>query len=248
MSATTTTAPIPADIAVGRPFDQPGLIGWANPRVTAPPRPRSASPWPWSAPAAVALLPGEQMVWQGGPTMVALLLRLYHIRIVAAYGVLLTLADIVAAKLKGEEMWPALAAAIPGTLTTLGALAIFAALAWCSARTTRYTLTDRRLVMQCGVALPKTIGIPLSQIAAVAVRVRGDGTGDVTLQPKPGAKLVFLKLWPFARPWHIRKPEPMLRDVPAAGYVGTVLSRCVAAVAAAEPASSADCPAGRSEG
>ena len=231
MSATIQTAALPARIA----------------RPSAPPRPKTASPWPWSRPGPVRLAPGEHMLWQGGPTFAAMATRLYRIRAIALYGVALTLADIVQAKLKGETLWPALEAAIPGTLTTLGALAIFAALAWCSARTTRYSVTTHRIVMQCGLALPRTIGIPLTRIAAIAVRVRGDGTGDITVRPKPGSTLMFLKLWPFARPWHVRAPEPMLRDVPAAGYVASVLSRNVAAAAApvAAASASADCPAAR---
>ena len=227
-SIPTTTLPEPAIAEERRSF-----IGRANPRVSAPPRPKSASPWPWSAPGPVHLAPGETTVWQDHPTFAAMATRLYHIRAVSLYGVALTLADIVQAKLKGATLWPALEAAVPGTLTTLGAIGIFLALAWCSARTTRYTLTTHRVIMQCGLALPKTIGIPLTQITGVAVRVRGDGTGDVTLLPKPGSTLMYLKLWPFARPWHVRKPEPMLRDVPAAGYVGSVLSRNVAKAAAA---------------
>lgn len=205
-------------------IDQPG-------RGTAPPRPKTASPWPWSRPGPVRLAPVERLLWDGGPTFAAMAVRLYHIRAVAIYGVLLTFADLVQAKLHGLTLWPALEATIPGTLTTIGAVAIFAALAWCSARTTRYTVTTHRVIMQCGLALPKTISIPLPQIAGVAVRVRSDGTGDVTLKPRPGSKLVYLKLWPFTRPWHFWAPEPMLRDVPGAGYVASMLSRNVAAVA-----------------
>ena len=205
-------------------IDQPG-------RGTVPPRPKTASPWPWSPPGPVRLAPIERLLWDGSPTFAAMAVRLYHIRAVGIYGVLLTLADLVQAKLHGLTLWPALEATIPGTLTTVGAIAIFAALAWCSARTTRYTVTTHRVIMQCGLALPKTISIPLAQIAAVAVRVRSDGTGDVTLKPRAGSKLVYLKLWPFTRPWHFRAPEPMLRDVPSAGYVASMLSRNVAAVA-----------------
>ena len=219
---------------------RPSLIGHANPNTQAPPRPKSASPWPWSRPGKVHLGPSEQMVWEGGPTFKSMLVRLYHVRAVAVYGVGLILADVVQAKLKGLTLWPALEAAGPATLTTVGAIAIFAALAWCSARTTRYTVTSHRVVMQCGLALPKTIGIPLTQIAGVAVRVRGDGTGDITLLPKPGSKLMYAKLWPFARPWHLRKPEPMLRDVPGAGYVGSVLSRNVATIARTVPVERAE--------
>ncbi|MDP9095248.1 MAG: PH domain-containing protein [Pseudomonadota bacterium] len=226
MSATVPTATgpdgsIPAAARVAAP-----LVSRAQ--GVGAPRPKTASPWPWSPPGAVRLAPDERLVWQGGPSFTSMAVRLYHIRFVAGYGALLTLADVVQAKMQGLTLWPALEAAIPGVLTTLAGMAIFAALAWCSARTTRYTVTSHRVVMQCGLAMPKTIGIPFPQIAAVAVRVRGDGTGDITLLPRPGSKLVYLKLWPFARPWHLRRPEPMMRDVPSAGYVASVLSRNVA--------------------
>ncbi len=200
-------------------------------RGTAPPRPKTASPWPWSRPNPMRLASVERTLWEGSPSFTSMVVRLYHIRAVATYGVLLTFADLVQAKLHGLTLWPALAAMVPGTLTMLGSVAIFAALAWCSARTTHYTITSHRVIMQCGLALPKTISIPLTQIAGVAVRVRADGTGDVTLKPRPGSKLVFLKLWPFTRPWHFRAPEPMLRDVPGAGYVGSMLGRTVATAA-----------------
>ena len=191
-------------------------------------RPARTSPWPWARPAPVRLGPDEQLVWQGGPSFRPIALRLYHIRLVAAYCAALTLADVVQARLHHLGHLGALQAAIPGTLTAAGALAIFGLLAWGSARTTRYTLTTRRLVMQCGLALPATLSIPLHRIAGVAVRVRADGTGDVTIRPHAGSGLAFLKLWPFARPWRLRAPEPMLREVPAAGYVGSVLSRMAA--------------------
>ena len=206
-------------------------------RADRPARPKRASALPWSRPAPVRLAPDENLLWADAPTFWPMAQRLYHVRAIAVYGAALMLADVVQAKLHGLTLWPALEAAIPGMLTALVGLGIFCALAWASARTTRYTLTTKRLVMQFGLALPKTLGIPLPQIAAVAVRMRGDGTGDLTLKPHAGAKLGYLKLWPFARPWRFGAPEPMLREVPAAGYVGTVLSRMVAE---AQPRPAAD--------
>ncbi|GEM_PF-3505867 len=225
MSATIPTGGLPAHAERVAPSFISRAHGAATPRL------KTASPWPWSPPPPVRLAPDEQMLWQGGPTFSSMAVRLYHIRAVAAYGVFLILADIVQAKMQGLTLWPALEAAGPSLLTMAGGMAIFAALAWCSARTTRYTVTSHRVVMQCGLALPKKIGIPLHKVGAVAVRTRNDGTGDITLLPRPGTKLMYLKLWPFARPWHFRKPEPMLRDVPGAGFVASMLSRNVASVA-----------------
>jgi hypothetical protein len=188
---------------------------------------------PWARPAPVRLAQGERIVWQAGPAVRPLALRLYHLRLIALYGGGLTLADMIQARLHDLGHWGALQAAIPGVLTTAAALVIFCMLALGSARTTRYTLTDRRLIMQCGLALPATLSMPLDRIAAVAVRVHRDGAGDITVQPHPGAHLVYAKLWPFARPWRFANPEPMLREVPAAGYVATILSRMVAVATAA---------------
>lgn len=229
MSATIPAGSLPAHDAKAAPFAPTPII--ARARGPALPRPKTASPWPWSPPPPVRLAPDERLLWQGGPSFSSIAVRLYHIRAVAAYGVFLILADIVQAKMQGLTLWPALEAAGPSLLTMVGAMAIFATLAWCSARTTRYTITSHRIVMQCGLAMPKTIGIPLHQISAVAVRTRNDGIGDITILPRPGTKLMYLKLWPFARPWHFRKPEPMLRDVPGAGFVASMLSRNVASVA-----------------
>lgn len=191
---------------------------------------------PWSRPDPVRLAPGERVIWQGSPGARPLALRLYRVWLVALYGAGLTLADMIEARLHALGAWGALHAAIPGLLTTGAALAIFCLLAVGSARTTRYTLTDQRLVMQCGLAMPATLSMPLHRLAAVAVRVRRDGTGDITLLPHPGAKLAFAKLWPFVRPWRLSRPEPMLREVAGAGYVATILSRMVAAANVPEAA------------
>lgn len=192
----------------------------------------SASPWPWARPAPVRLGPGERIVWQGAPGFWPLALRLYHVRLVAGYCGIVLVADMVQARLHGLGAVETMHAAIPGVLTLAGAVGIFALLALGSARTTRYTLTDRRVVMQCGLALPATLSVPLPLIAAVSVRVRGDGTGDVTLRTKAGSAPGFLKLWPFARPWRFLAAEPMLREVASAGYVAGLLSRMVAAQSA----------------
>lgn len=188
---------------------------------------------PWARPAPVRLAPDERIVWQGGPNFRPLAMRLYRLRWVALYGAGLTLADMIQARLHALGHWGTLQAAVPGVLMTAAALAILCLLALGSVRTTRYTLTDQRLVMQCGLALPATLSMPLHRIEAVSVRVHRDGSGDITVRPHAGTVLGFAKLWPYVRPWRFGRPEPMLLEVPAAGYVGTILSRMVATANAA---------------
>ncbi len=191
-----------------------------------------AAALPWAVPAPLRLAPGERLVWQGAPRVRPIALRLYRLPWVAGYGLALMIADAIGARLHGGGPADALQAVVPGALTALGALGIFALLACGTARTTQYTLTDRRLVLRFGLALPATLSIPLHRIAAIAVRVHDDGTGDIAIRTRaggaPGRTLGYLKLWPCTRPWRLAAPEPMLREMPEAGYVASVLSRMVA--------------------
>ncbi len=50
-------------------------------------------------------------------------------------------------------------------LAGIAAVGLLHLLAWGSARTTIYTLTNRRIVMRIGMAVPKCINLPLTEIA-----------------------------------------------------------------------------------
>jgi hypothetical protein len=106
------------------------------------------------------------------------------------------------------------------------------------ARTTVYAITDRRLVLRLGVAIPAVLNVPLEQIDAVDLRAVRGGAGDVTVTLGGGARVAYLLLWPHARPWHYARPEPALRGVADAALVGGVLAEAVRArmAALAEPA------------
>ena len=61
-------------------------------------------------------------------------------------------------------------------------IAVLTALAYLFARAATYTLTDRRLIFQFGVALPMTMTIPLEKIANAALKTYRDGSGDIPLK------------------------------------------------------------------
>ena len=175
---------------------------------------------------------GEAILWQGAPDWRLLARRAFHVRAVGIYFGLL--AAWRAASMLSEG---AGAGAVAGGVTLillLGAVpvAILAALACLSGRTTLYTLTDRRLVMRVGIALPMTLNIPYDVVESAAARLQADGTGDVVLRVTPPHRLSWIALWPHARPWHFGRPEPMLRCIPEAGTVAALLSRALAAQAA----------------
>jgi hypothetical protein len=103
-------------------------------------------------------------------------------------------------------------------------------LAWMTARTTVYTLTNQRVVMRLGIVLTVTFNLPLSKIAAADLRTLSGGYGDITLALKGEDRIAWVHLWPSVRPWRITKPEPTLRAVANAERLASELSAAWSAV------------------
>jgi hypothetical protein len=105
----------------------------------------------------------------------------------------------------------------------LFALALLASLAWMTSRTTVYTLTDKRLVMRIGIVLTLTFNLPLRTLRNADLRLDRDGSGDIAVLLPASDHIGYLNLWPHARPWRMKHPEPMLRSVPDAAAVARLL-------------------------
>jgi hypothetical protein len=105
-----------------------------------------------------------------------------------------------------------------GALTTLGVallgLAVLGVLARAQAKSTIYTLTNKRVVLRFGVALPKCVNVPLSLVGTADAKPAGAGLVDVSLTPTVRFPLAYLQMWPHVRPWKFGSPQPMLRAVP----------------------------------
>ena len=97
------------------------------------------------------------------------------------------------------------------------------------ARTTIYTITEERLVMRFGVAVPMMINIPWSKIAAVNLQKFDDGTGDIEFVVEPGHKLSYWVLWPNVKPWHFSQVTPTLRSITKADEVAVLLGEVLRA-------------------
>ena len=149
----------------------------------------------------------ESIVWQGSPDWRSMARGVFHTRLVAAWFVLVAMAAFVAGGtgLKG--------AAITLLVAMLG-LGLLAALAYFQARTTVYTLTEKRLVMRFGIALPKCVNLPLKLVASADLKPAGVGHVDIVLAPQGRFPLGWLQMWPHVRPWKVAEPQPMLRGVP----------------------------------
>ena len=119
---------------------------------------------------------------------------------------------------------------LPLALVALGLLAMFA---WLTARTAVYTLTNQRVVMRIGIVLSVTFNLPHRMIESVNIRHFSKGTGDIALLLAASDKIAYGNLWPHARPWRLKRTEPMLRAVPQAAKVGEMLASAVQAIPAA---------------
>jgi hypothetical protein len=171
------------------------------------------------------LPPGEHILWQGSPDWRALARTAFHTRLIAGYFGLLSAIAAGLALTNGGYTGLVMTATLGGV-----GVALLHLLAWGSARTTIYTLTNRRIVMRIGMAVPKCINLPLGMIASVDLAVRAEGTGDLPLTLTGTSKLGYLALWPHARPLRINRPQPMLRSVPDAASVAALIARTCLAV------------------
>ena len=135
---------------------------------------------------------GEQLIWQGRPERYALATRAMYLKYIAFYLVALIAARTGYLILDGESVatwsgmlaWQLLASAFV-ILLIVGLAAVYS-------RTTRYSLTNERLIIKTGAAITIHINLPLQQITAADLREYSDGTGDITLQVSRAEKLYWL--------------------------------------------------------
>jgi Bacterial PH domain len=172
---------------------------------------------------------GESILWQGAPDWRALALRDFHLRELAAYFALMLLWRGGATLASGESIGAALVSVLTVAPLALAALGLVALFAWRVARTTVYTITNRRVAMRFGIALPMTVNVPFTAIEAAALKLNAGGSGEISLALAPGQQLAYLMMWPHTRPWKVAKPQPALRAIGDAAATGDLLARAMAA-------------------
>lgn len=172
-----------------------------------------------AAPGLPEPLPaGERILWQGAPNWRVLAVQAFHVRKLTIY--FAAMLGLQALYQSGQPGGLVLAQLATSGGLALIALLLLAATAWFSARTTLYTLTNQRIVMRVGIVLTLTFNLPLRKIAGASLGLHADGFGDVALALKGSDRIAFLNLWPHARPWAVKNPEPSLRCLPDAAALG----------------------------
>jgi hypothetical protein len=175
-----------------------------------------------------ALPDGERIRWRGKPQAALVARHVLRARAVVLYVAALVVLSVVTAigELSGADLarvlvFPAIMAAV-----ALGVLWAFAVL---QARCSTYVITDRRVVMQVGIAIDMNINIPLRVVASGDVVRYADGTGAIALTILPAYKLAWLALWPHARTLEFKQPIPMLIGLADVDAAATALREAVLA-------------------
>jgi hypothetical protein len=177
-----------------------------------------------------ALPASERLLWQGSPQRLRIALDVFHLRAVAVYfAVLLALRFVLAQHDSGSMMEAVAATTWAAAIFALG-LGLLWLLADLTARTTVYTITNRRVVMRIGIVLSLTFNLPFTRIVAAQMRRRADGSGDLVFELSPEDKIAYVHLWPHARPWRLSHPQPMLRSIAAIDAPAALLTEAWLAV------------------
>jgi hypothetical protein len=171
---------------------------------------------------------GEQLLWQGRPEWWPFALRALRVRALALYFVALSLWIVASTWRSTHALGAAAHAVLVPCMIFCAVLALMVAYAWYSARASLYSITTRRIVMRHGVALTLSLNLPFTQIEAVNLCSRDDGTGDLALSMSPDQRVGYLLNWPHVRPGHYARPQPLLRAIPEPARIAQLLARALA--------------------
>jgi hypothetical protein len=151
-------------------------------------------------------------------------LHAFHVRKVAVYFAVITLSVVILRLADDSSLLEALKPVLWYLPLTLVAVGLLSGLAWASAKTTIYTITTKRIVLRIGIALPMSLNVPFSLIENAGLRTYASGAGDIPVELKGDDRVAWLILWPHARPFHLKNPQPMLRAVPQAATIARLLA------------------------
>lgn len=172
---------------------------------------------------------GERLLWQGKPSTRPFTREVFRLRWLTVYFLVLLAWPVSNMFGTDDDRRHALVGFGAILIVAGAAWAVLLLLGWLMARSTVYTITDRRVVLRIGVALPTTVNLPFAKIASADLLRRDDGSGDIPLTLSAGNKIGIVHLWPHARPWHFNQPQPMLRAIAEPERVAALLASALVA-------------------
>lgn len=173
---------------------------------------------------------GETLIWQASPNAKGVARRVLHSNAVIGYFALLAAVPAGSSLIQGGSAMAALSTSARLAIVGAIAITILTALARAIARTTIYSLTNKRIVMRYGVAFPLSLNIPFGEISAIDCKSYPDGSADIALAVSGPLRMSYLHLWPHARGWHFERAQPTLRMLPnGAAHAKSIASAMLAA-------------------
>lgn len=186
-----------------------------------------------------ALPKGETMLWQGRPEGRGFALRALGLRGVALYFGGLMLLQGGWGLAQGTAVADVGGGLMISAVIGLVCLGLLWAIGRAAARATVYTITDKRVVLRIGIALPMVINLPFSAIDSVARAAQPDGTEDVVLKILRPARVSWVALWPHVTLGSFLFARPVLRALPQEAGAAQLLARALAVSAGANVAQQA---------
>jgi len=118
----------------------------------------------------------------------------------------------------------ALGHGIPFLIGGLIACLILIGIAAVQARSTVYTLTNKRAAMRIGAAMTMTLNLPYVCIGNANASVRKSGIGTIAFELTGQTRLSYLMTWPHVRPWYMAKTQPAFRAISDAARVAQIFA------------------------
>ena len=168
-----------------------------------------------------ALPKDEHILWQGRPDGLRLAKEAWGLNWVLAYFAALALGRVMISSAE-MSLTAAMALGLPFLLSGVVAGLLLIGVATVQARSTVYTLTNKRACMRIGAALTMTLNLPYVCIGNAAVTTRKSSLGTITFEMIGDARLSYLMTWPHVRPWHFMRTQPSFRAIPDAAHVAAI--------------------------
>jgi len=184
---------------------------------------------------------GERILWQDSPAWRPYSRRVFQLARIAFYFLVLVCWVGVSAYLGSDDWAAALRSLTWAAPPALGVLGLLALIAWLYARSTVYTITSRRVVIQSGLAVPSAVNLPFSKISSADMQTYRDRTGDIELTMS-GQRLLYSMLWPNVRLLRLKRTTPVLRALRQPQEVAETLGQALAQAAQEPEAAAADDP------
>lgn len=177
-------------------------------------------------PLPEALPEDERVLWQRSPEWRPYSRRIFQVDKIALYFFIVVCWVAIAAYIDNggwQALFRSLAWSIPPAVGVIGLLAL---VAWLYARTTVYTITTKRVIIQSGLAVPSAVNLPFTKVQSADMKTFTDTTGDIELSMS-GPRLLYSMLWPNARLFRLKRPVPVMRAIPQPEAVAEILGQAL---------------------